>query len=299
MKQMKKQLTLANKRSVAGIAFVSPFLIGAILIFIPSIIQSFLFSINELQIDPSGYELKFQGISYNKEALLEHAKFSKSLITSVVNMLINIPLVIVFSFFISNILNTKFKGRTAVRAILFLPVIVSSGVLLSLSSVSVVSGVLTTGSNTSESVNAVDLSNLLVTIGLPTGIISYLSQAISRLYEVINSSGVQILIFLAALQTISPAIYEAATIDGCTAWEKFWKITFPMLSPYILTNTIYSLIDLLSSEKSEVLGIVISTAQQNINYSLSAAMAFVFFAAVVVILAVFALLISRLVFYYD
>ena len=204
-----------------------------------------------------------------------------------------------FSFFISNILNTEFKGRTAVRAILFLPVIVSSGVLLSLSSVSVVEGVLTTGSNTSESVSAVDLSNLLVTIGIPTGIITYLSQAISRLYEVINSSGVQILIFLAALQTISPAIYEAATIDGCTSWEKFWKITFPMLSPYILTNTIYSLIDLLSSEKSEVLGIVISTAQQNITYSLSAAMAFIFFAAVVVILAVFALLISRLVFYYD
>ncbi len=299
MKQMKKELTLAKRRSIAGIAFISPFLIGAVLIFIPSIIQSFLFSINELQIDPSGFELKFQGIAYYKEALLEHAKFSKSLITSVVNMLINIPLVIVFSFFISNILNTEFKGRTAVRAILFLPVIVSSGVLLSLSSVSVVDGVLTTGSNTSESVSAVDLSNLLVTIGLPAGIITYLSQAISRLYEVINSSGVQILIFLAALQTISPAIYEAATIDGCTAWEKFWKITFPMLSPYILTNTIYSLIDLLSSEKSEVLGIVISTAQQNINYSLSAAMAFIFFATVVVILAVFALLISRLVFYYD
>lgn len=295
----KKRFTLAKKRSIAGIAFISPFLVGAVLIFLPSIVQSFLFSINKLQVGPYGYELSFQGMTFYKEALFEHAKFSKSLISSVVKMLINIPLVIVFSFFVSNILNTKFRGRTLVRAILFLPVIVSSGVLLSLSSASVVEGVLTTGSSTSSSIDAVDLSNLLITIGLPTGIISYLSQAISHLYEVINSSGVQILIFLAALQTISPAIYEAATIDGCTAWEKFWKITFPMLSPYILTNTIYSLIDLLSSEKSEVLGIVINVARNDINYSLSAAMAFIFFANVVVILSVFVLLISRLVFYYD
>lgn len=297
---MKKKLTLVNRRSIAGVAFISPFLIGAAIIFIPSIVQAFLFSLNELKIRPGSYEMDFQGFLYYKEALLEHATFSKTLISTVVNMLVNIPLVIVFSFFISTILNTEFLGRTAVRAILFLPVIVSSGVLVSLSSVSVVNGVLTTGSNTSGSVSAVDLSNLLVTIGLPAGIVTYLSQAISRLYEVINSSGVQILIFLAALQTISPAIYEAATIDGCTAWEKFWKITFPMLSPYILTNTVYSLIDLLSSEKSEAITVILSVAKSGtMDISLSAAMSFIFFGAVVVILAVFSFLISRLVFYYD
>ena len=297
---MKKKLTLVNRRSIAGVAFISPFLIGAAIIFIPSIVQAFLFSLNELKIRPGSYEMDFQGFLYYKEALLEHATFSKTLISTVVNMLVNIPLVIVFSFFISTILNTEFRGRTAVRAILFLPVIVSSGVLVSLPSVSVVNGVLTTGSNTSGSVSAVDLSNLLVTIGLPAGIVTYLSQAISRLYEVINSSGVQILIFLAALQTISPAIYEAATIDGCTAWEKFWKITFPMLSPYILTNTVYSLIDLLSSEKSEAITVILSVAKSGtMDISLSAAMSFIFFGAVVVILAVFSFLISRLVFYYD
>ena len=297
---MKKKLTLVNRRSIAGVAFISPFLIGAAIIFIPSIVQAFLFSLNELKIRPGSYEMDFQGFLYYKEALLEHATFSKTLISTVVNMLVNIPLVIVFSFFISTILNAEFRGRTAVRAILFLPVIVSSGVLVSLSSVSVVNGVLTTGSNTSGSVSAVDLSNLLVTIGLPAGIVTYLSQAISRLYEVINSSGVQILIFLAALQTISPAIYEAATIDGCTAWEKFWKITFPMLSPYILTNTVYSLIDLLSSEKSEAITVILSVAKSGtMDISLSAAMSFIFFGAVVVILAVFSFLISRLVFYYD
>ena len=297
---MKKKLTLINRRSIAGVAFISPFLIGAAIIFIPSIVQAFLFSLNEIKIRPGSYEMDFQGFLYYKEALLEHATFSKTLISTVVNMLVNIPLVIVFSFFISTILNTEFHGRTAFRAILFLPVIVSSGVLVSLSSVSVVNGVLTTGSNTSGSVSAVDLSNLLVTIGLPAGIVTYLSQAISRLYEVINSSGVQILIFLAALQTISPAIYEAATIDGCTAWEKFWKITFPMLSPYILTNTVYSLIDLLSSEKSEAITVILSVAKSGtMDISLSAAMSFIFFGAVVVILAVFSFLISRLVFYYD
>lgn len=297
---MKKQMTLVQKRSIMGIAFISPFIIGILLIFLPSIIQSFLFSINEVKVSTAGYNLHFKGISYYKEALLEHGTYSRTLVSTILNMLVNIPLVIVFSFFISNILNTEFRGRTAVRAILFLPVVVSSGVLVTLTSVSVVDGVLTTGSAASSTVNAVDLSNLLVTIGLPAGVVTYLSQAISRLYEVINSSGVQILIFLAALQTISPAIYEAATIDGCTSWEKFWKITFPMLSPYILTNMIYSIIDLLSSEKSTVISLILSVAKSGaMDMSLSAAMAFIFFAAVLVILAVFSLLISRLVFYYD
>lgn len=295
---MKKDLTLTKRRSRVGLAFISPFLIGLALVFIPSMIKAFLFSINQLNITPQGYTLTFKGIEFYKNALTEHASFSKELITSVVNMLVNIPLVIVFSFFISNILNTSFKGRTLVRSILFLPVIISSGVIISLTSVSVVDGVLTSGGG-GESVSTVDLSNLLISIGLPTTIISYLSQAVSHLYEVINSSGVQILIFLAALQTISPSIYEAATMDGATAWEKFWKVTFPMLSPYILTNTVYTLIDLLSSDRSSVLGVIVETAQVNLNYSLSTAMAFIFFAVVIVVLGVFVGLISRLVFYYD
>lgn len=295
---MKKHITLTKRKSIAGIAFISPFLIGIILVFIPSLIKAFSFSINELKISPKGYSLNFAGLEFYKEALFEHATFSKELIESVVDMLINIPLVIVFSFFISNVLNMNFKGRAAVRSILFLPVIVSSGVIITLNSVSIVNGVLTSSAG-SDSVSTVDLSNLLVTLGLPTGIITYLSQAVTHLYDVINSSGVQILIFLAALQTISPSIYEAATMDGATAWEKFWKVTFPMLSPYILTNTVYTLIDLITSDRSTVLSTIVSTAQVNINYSLSTAMAFLFFAVIVVILVVFVLLISRIVFYYD
>ena len=295
---MKKRITLAKQKSIAGFAFISPFLIGIILVFIPSLIKAFSFSINELKISPSGYSLQFAGLEFYKEALFEHATYSKQLIESVVDMLINIPLVFIFSFFISNILNMNFKGRAAVRSILFLPVIVSSGVIITLNSVAIVNGVMTSGSG-GESISTVDLSNLLVTLGLPTGIISYLSQAVSHLYEVINSSGVQILIFLAALQTISPSIYEAATMDGATAWEKFWKVTFPMLSPYILTNTVYTLIDLITSDRSTVLSTIVSTAQTNINYSLSTAMAFLFFGVVVIILVAFVLVISRIVFYYD
>ena len=295
---MKKRLTLAKQRSIAGLAFISPFLIGIALVFIPSLVKAFSFSINELKISPSGYSLQFAGLEFYKEALLEHATYPKQLIESVVNMLINIPLVIIFSFFISNILNMSFKGRAIVRSILFLPVIVSSGVIITLNSVAVVNGVLTSGSG-GESISTVDLSNLLVTLGLPTGIISYLYQAVTHLYEVINSSGVQILIFLAALQTISPSIYEAATMDGATSWEKFWKVTFPMLSPYILTNTVYTLIDLITSDRSTVLATIVNTAQSNINYSLSTAMAFLFFGVVVIILAAFVFVISRIVFYYD
>ena len=117
---MKRNLTLTQRKSLVGLAFISPFIIGLILVFIPSIVNAFLFSINKLNITSQGYTLDFKGIEFYKTALTEHATFSKELITSVVNMLVNIPLVIVFSFFISNILNTSFKGRTVVRSILFL-----------------------------------------------------------------------------------------------------------------------------------------------------------------------------------
>ena len=105
--------------------------------------------------------------------------------------------------------------------------------------------------------------------------------------------------YVAALTSIDPTLYEAADIDGATGWAKFWKVTFPMLSPYILTNTVYTLIDLITSDRSTVLATIVNTAQSNINYSLSTAMAFLFFGVVVIILAAFVFVISRIVFYYD
>jgi ABC-type sugar transport system permease subunit len=120
---------------------------------------------------------------------------------------------------------------------------------------------------------------------------------VSRIYEIVSQSGVQILIFLAGLQSISPSLYEAAKIEGSTGYEAFWKITFPMISPLILTNLVYTIIDSFISDKTSRL--VVETAFKSYNFGLSAAMAWIYFAVIAFVLWITTLLVSRKVFYQD
>src|SRR5690606_12212137 len=111
---------------------------------------------------------------------------------------------------------------------------------------------------------------LLLDIGIPVSFADYIVTAILQIYNIITSSGVQILIFLAALQSVPSSMYEVAKIEGATAYESFWKITFPMVSPLILTNVIYTIID--SFNGSPITTLIYSTAFETQNFGLSAAM---------------------------
>ncbi len=295
---MKKQLSLKNKRAVAGYGFIAPFILGILLIFGPSVIKALTFSLSNIimNTDGSGYTLEWVGIHHYDKAITDHAWFDQELMNSFWRLVYNVPLVIAFSFFIAGILNKDFKGRTAVRAILFLPVVISAGVLAKVDNVTELSS-FAQSDQVSDAVAAIDITNVIVEMGIPNSIVNMITTSISRIYEVITSSGVQILIFLAAMQSISPSLYEASTMEGATGWENFWKITFPMLSPYILTCAVYTVIDLVSSYKSPVMNVIESVA--NTDRSLSIAMAFIFFGMAALILLVVVFLVSRLVFYYD
>ena len=295
---MKKQMSLKNKRALAGYGFIAPFVIGMLLIFGPSIIKAMVFSLSNIimNTDGSGYTLEFMGITHYQKAINENAWFIQELMNSFWRLVYNVPLVIAFSFFIAGILNKDFKGRTAVRAILFLPVVISAGVLARVDNVGELSS-FAQSDQVSEAVAAIDITNVIIEMGIPNKIVNIITTSISRIYEVITSSGVQILIFLAAMQSISPSLYEASTMEGATGWENFWKITFPMLSPYILVSAVYTVIDLVSSYKSSVMTVIDSVALS--DRSLSIAMAFIFFGMAALILLVVVFLVSRLVFYYD
>lgn len=298
---MKKQMSLKNKRALAGYGFIAPFVIGVLLIFGPSIVKAVVFSLSDIimNTDGSGYTLEWVGLTHYNTALRGHAWYFRELMNTFWRLIYNVPLVIAFSFFIAGILNKDFKGRTFVRAILFLPVVISAGIMSSVDNVNSLSE-FAQSDQVSEAINAIDITNFIVNVGIPNSIVNVITTSIARIYEVITSSGVQILIFLAALQSISPSLYEASTMEGATGWENFWKITFPMLSPYILVCAVYTVIDLVSSFKSPVMKVIDSVANSSLdNRSLSIAMAFIFFAMAAVILGAFVLLISRMVFYYD
>lgn len=298
------KLTLVKKRALIGYAFISPFLVGILLFFGYSLIMSIVFSMNKILISADGYKLQFVGFAYYYNALFVHPWFNRSFVTSLID-LINVPLIIVFSFFASNILNQKFKGRFFARAIFFLPVILGAGIVMKLDNMDIISQTVLHGSSQSgtaadQAIKAIDIKRLLFSIGFATNIITYISDGVARIYQIITDSGVQILVFLAALQSIPKSLFEASDIEGATSWENFWKITFPIMTPYILTNIIYSVIDNFTSYKNQVMVAIMYTAQQGeMDYSYSTAMAVLYFAAVAVILAVTMGILSKTVYYND
>ncbi len=300
-KKKRRGLNLNRKRAMMGYLFVLPFIIGLITFFLVPLIQSFIFSINKLEVVEGGYNLLPVGLSNYNRALRVHATYARDLVESVLYMLTNVPLIIIFSFFAANLLNQKFKGRSLARAIFFLPVILTSGVMLVIDSGDLLQSSLgmTQTDGQEGAFRAVELARLLLRSRLSPTFIDYIISAVDRIYEIVSASGVQILVFLAGLQSISPSLFEASNIEGATGWENFWKITFPMVSPLILVNTVYSIIDSLTNSSNVVMGMIRDTAFASNDFGLSSAMAWLYFLAILVIVGIVVKLVSKVVFYYE
>ena len=300
----KLRLTLLGREALAGIGFALPFLIGFFGLFLPMIVKSVTYSFSNMTVESTGYVLTpaaKNGFEHYIRALTIDPDFNRMLLQAIVNMLTKVPLVIIFSFFMANLLNQKFHGRAVARSILFLPVILTSGVVLGMESsdllVTTLSPAEMTGTDFSTIMNVSGL--LLEYTDLPASAINFLANAVNGIYSIIIASGVQILIFLAGLQSISPSLYEASSMEGATAWESFWKITFPMISPLILVNSIYTIIDSFTSETNEIMKDIKNTIFSEVKYGLGSAMAWIYFVCIGIILLIVGGIISRHVFYND
>lgn len=301
----KKRMSLAKKRAVTGYLFILPWILGFLIFFLRNFIKTVQYSMSEVTIDPiAGYEVVYKGISNFKNALTVHASFNRMLAESMGNILIDVPLIIFFSLFVAILINKKFPGRTLVRAILFLPVIMATSAVTKAldSSVTQMMGGISSAAVLTENSQAAGfngsyLMDFLTEFGMPVKLVDYIVDAISRIFDIVRASGVQILIFLAALQSVSASLYEVAKIEGATAYETFWKITFPMVSPLIITNVVYTIVDLYS--QSDIITMASQTAFTEMNFGLSSAMSLLSSASVSIILVVISVLISRKVFYYN
>lgn len=301
----KRQLSLTGREAVSGLLFILPFLIGFLFIFLPLIVESLRFSLSNMQVTNEGYQLTMaskHGFEHYIKAFAIDPDFNLMLLTGIGQILIQVPLVLIFSFFAANLLNQKFFGRTAARSIMFLPVIIASGVVMALEN----SDLLVSTLDTTTQISSGELGSYLNVMNfleeytsLPAGVISILTRAVNGLYDIVVASGVQILIFLAGLQSISPSLYEASSMEGATQWENFWKITFPMITPLILVNSIYTVIDLFTNENNEMMTEIKRTIFTEIDYGFGSAMAWIYFVCIAVLLLVIGGLISKHVFYYD
>ncbi len=296
----------ARRRSaVWGYIFILPFIIGFIFMFLIPLGQSVQFSFSTLKVSAEGYTLADAGWSHYRNLLLVNVDFRKDLLSSFASLLTTVPVVVIFSFFAANLINRKFIGRAFVRSVFFIPVILASGVIMKLEA----SDILLSGMNelgaagsavvTETAAQYADLTKILSSLGMGEPIIRFITATADGIYDIIISSGVQIIIFLSGLQSISPSIYEAAQMEGATGWETFWKITFPMVSPLILVNTIYSIVDCFVSSQNVVMQDIQKAMVVAVDYGQASAMAWLYFIPIMGIMLIAAAVISKKVFYYD
>ncbi|ALS26585.1 ABC transporter permease [Paenibacillus sp. 32O-W] len=305
------RLTVTQKRDLYGWIFVSPFVLGFLLLFVGIFIDSFRFSFMEVNVLPQGgYTEKGVGLENYRQVLRVDPVFNRQLFDAVRNMLFDIPILVMYSLFIAVLLNQKMRGRAVLRAIFFVPVILATGIIdkadMSNSIMNAYQSIpaLDTGTAMMEESSSGLLSNLqikkymLQMFDFSPALVDITVGAAENIYAVINHSGVQILIFLAGLQAISTSIYESARIEGCSGWECFWKITFPLISPLIFVNIIYSVVDSFTGGGNQVMNSITSAMKMG-RYGTASAMAWVYFLVAAIFLLVIGFVASRFVFYQN
>ncbi len=305
-KKKKKIASLDRRKARAGWVFVMPFIIGLVLIYLPVIWDSIYLSFNQINnLQGGGFSLTWVGFANYHEALFVNASFVQTLISGLQDLAFDIPAIIIFSLFMAVLLNQNMAGRGVFRAIFFIPVILSTGIMEGIEAQNILGNYMDSaegiddGSGTSaaaEIVSAMDIEALFANMKVGTELVEYVAAMINDIYNIVNRSGVQMLIFLAGLQSISPAIYESCSIDGATAWETFWKITLPMISPMILVNAVYTIIDAFTVD-NQVMSFISAQYGQINGQVVSTAMSWMYFLVVALILAAIAGLLSAFVFY--
>jgi carbohydrate ABC transporter membrane protein 1, CUT1 family (TC 3.A.1.1.-) len=254
-----------------------------------------------VEIGAGSFDMILAGISNYVRAFTVDTEFTRLLAEEIGRMTYNSLAIMVFSFFVALILNQKFKGRALVRAIFFLPVILSSGVILGIEyDNSLLAGIQDTIQQSTGNASITGaIEKILMTSGIGGEVFDIVFEIVDGVYDVAIASGIQIIIFLSGLQTISTSMYEAADIDGCTKWESLWKITFPMISPLFLVNWIYTIVDFCMRSDNEVMEKISDTMIVDLNYGFASAMAWSYFLIVIAIIGISSLIISKGVYYYD
>ena len=301
MKKQSKVAGLQRRKAISGYLFIAPFILGFLAFMVKPLFQSLYMSFCTVEVSPNGIHNVFKGLANYIQAFTIDTEFNRLLVEEISRMCINSLAIMVFSFFVALILNQKFKGRALVRAIFFLPVILSSGVILGVeSNNALLASVQNMVEETTSTTSVTDaIKSILLTSGIGASAFEKVFDIVDGIYDVAIASGIQIIIFLSGLQTISTNMYEAAAIEGCTAWESLWKITFPMISSLFLVNWIYTIVDFCMRSDNQVMEKISDQMIQYINYGFASAMSWIYFLIVIVIIGVSSFIISKGVYYYD
>ena len=311
VKKKRRGASLTERKARLGWVFIAPFIIGLLLFYISVVSNTVQFSFSTFHTNSiaqgGGYYPEWAGLDNYKYVLTEMqmtnpagetVPFLEVLGTSILNQFVDIVTIILLSLFVAVLLNQKMVGRALFRAIFFIPVVIGAGIIAEIDAAgqnvileAMASGeVIDTGA---VNACAMDISMLFKNLGIGSGLVDIVVNLVSDIYDIVNRAGVQMLIFLAGLQSISPSIYESCQMEGATGWETFWKITFPMISPMILANAVYTVIDSLTSASNTLMQSILDIK----DYTVQSAASVIYFLVVALLLGIVAFICTRFVFY--
>lgn len=299
---MKKiHMSYEKKKGLYGYGFIALWFVGALMFFIIPVLKSLYYSFNDVTPETGYLAKSWVGLANYKRAFMTDPTFRQYLVESLKDMAFNLPVIIIFSMFVAIIVNQKFRGRTFARAVFFLPVIIATGPVYA-----IITGNLDTSGNsdaqqfsTMFETDMVDqLLEFVGIYGFGSTFTDMISELTSDILNLVWKCGIQIIIFLSALQGIPTSAKEAAAIEGATSWEFFWKITLPYVSPMILVNIVYTVIDAFTDPTNEVMTRVLEV-QSDWKYGYSASMAWSYFGIILLALGIIFAIMNRLVWYDD
>lgn len=283
------RLTIEQRTALNGHLYVLPFYIGFIFFFLTPIIKSISYVFCNVSFDVTGVLTEFTGLENLKYIFNKDLDFKGNLVTSVTALLWKTPVILILSLLLAMIANINMPGKGVIRSVFFLPVILSSGVVLDTIREDDIAGLMMRGSVVSANgsvVSSNSLANMLEQAGLSISIVNLFINISNNIFDLLFNCGIPMLIFLSGLQGISPSLYEASSVEGATAWDNFWKITLPMIMPVALINLVYIIVDNFASSSNLVMQQVLSSVEL-LKLGEASAMVWVFCAIIAVIFAVF------------
>lgn len=278
----KKRSKLLQKQHRAGYWFVLPWIVGFLIFFLKPLVESFWYSFNDVTMSSDGLTTSYVGLGNYQYLLLQDSSFLTNLWTVISAMLQQVLICTVLSLFIAVVLVQKFRGRTIYRAILFLPIIMTSGVVYSMVG-SVVGSAGLSGTGNAYMYSSSSLATLMVQGGISKNTVSLITGFVDSIFKMIPNCGVPILLYISGLQKIPESYYEAARIEGANAWDIFWRITIPKIAPVIFLNLVYVIVDATTAYGGTTGGNVMMAAIQTMGFGktmkfgMSSAMAWMYF----------------------